>query len=125
MKTYFDYLDLSKGIGILLVIIGHGSLDNFGIEVFHMPFFFFLSGLTFTSPHLSNNVNLFIIKKINRIMVPWVFFSVISGIIEICVGKINQDTNAPFNGPLWFLQTLFIAIVIIQHYIVSNDATCI
>lgn len=108
-RSYLDYLDLSKGIGILLVIIGHGILSNFGINVFHMPLFFFLTGLTFTPPNLTT-VDNFTIKKINRIVIPWIFFSLISALIEIVVGKLNP--SMPFNGPLWFLQTLILALSI-------------
>ena len=47
------YLDVAKGIGILLVILGHNyvkaSLPGMGkfIFSFHMPFFFLLSGMLF------------------------------------------------------------------------------
>lgn len=47
------YLDIAKGIGILLVVLGHnyikGSLPALGklIFSFHMPFFFLLSGMFF------------------------------------------------------------------------------
>lgn len=47
------YLDVAKGIGILLVILGHNyvksSLPEMGrlIFSFHMPFFFLLSGMLF------------------------------------------------------------------------------
>lgn len=47
------FLDVAKGIGILLVILGHNSVKAFvpGMEKFifsfHMPFFFLLSGMLF------------------------------------------------------------------------------
>lgn len=45
-----DWIDAAKGIGILLVIIGH-SISIFSIRgaifSFHMPLFFICSGLTF------------------------------------------------------------------------------
>jgi len=47
------YLDVAKGIGILLVILGHNSIKASvpGMEKFifsfHMPFFFLLSGMLF------------------------------------------------------------------------------
>jgi len=49
-----DYLDIAKGIGIILVYIGHcyigertQTLSNviYWIYSFHMPFFFFVSGM--------------------------------------------------------------------------------
>lgn len=41
------YLDIAKGIGILLVVIGHLQLDNVTrnfIYSFHMPLFFYIGG---------------------------------------------------------------------------------
>ncbi|GFI47337.1 hypothetical protein IMSAGC019_02661 [Lachnospiraceae bacterium] len=45
-----DYLDIAKGIGIILVVWAHveGSFYRY-ITQFHMPFFFFISGMLFTS----------------------------------------------------------------------------
>ena len=41
MKEYLDYLDLAKGIGILLVIMGHSLFPlHIAIDIFHMPLFF-------------------------------------------------------------------------------------
>lgn len=47
------FLDVAKGLGILLVVLGHNSVKAFvpGMEKFifsfHMPFFFLLSGMLF------------------------------------------------------------------------------
>lgn len=44
----FDWVDIAKGIAILLMILGHSSLPNMiqnWIYSFHMPFFFFISGV--------------------------------------------------------------------------------
>lgn len=52
MKTIqrIDDWDIAKGIGILLVVMGHlgipPMLSN-AIYLFHMPLFFILSGLLF------------------------------------------------------------------------------
>jgi acyltransferase len=45
----FDFIDNMKGIGILLVILGHLNffMDPFFVDIiysFHMPLFFFVSG---------------------------------------------------------------------------------
>lgn len=50
-----------------------------------------------------------------RIIVPYIFFSVISSIAEIIVGRANPETE--LNGPVWFLQTLFCALCI--YYVLS------
>lgn len=50
-KQRFDWLDIAKGIAILLVIAGHTvnnpSLTRQVIFSFHMPLFFILAGYTF------------------------------------------------------------------------------
>ena len=52
-KKRIAYLDVAKGIGILLVVLGHNyiriSVPDLGkfIFSFHMPFFFMLSGMFF------------------------------------------------------------------------------
>ncbi len=46
-----DWIDISKGFGIILVIWGHIAINdgpiNIWISSFHMPLFFFLSGFVF------------------------------------------------------------------------------
>ena len=108
MKVYKDYIDLLKGIGILLVLCNHGLLQTFYVSVFHMPLFFFIAGLTFVAPQWCDCPT-FLVKKTNRLLVPWVFFSVVSLLAEALVGTVGEN---PFNGPLWFLQTMFVSLVI-------------
>ncbi len=53
MPKRVAYIDIAKGIGILLVVLAHNDLQAFApflhqfIYAFHMPLFFFLSGLFF------------------------------------------------------------------------------
>ena len=108
MKVYKDYIDLLKGIGILLVLCNHGLLQTFYVSVFHMPLFFFIAGLTFVAPQWCD-CRTFLVKKTNRLLVPWVFFSIVSLLAEALVGTVGEN---PFNGPLWFLQTMFVSLVI-------------
>ena len=50
MSKRIEYLDIAKGIGILLVVLGHNDFEVISpfvqrlIYSFHMPLFFFLSG---------------------------------------------------------------------------------
>lgn len=51
INIHFDYIDLAKGVGIILVILGHGMFPcHFAIDAFHMPLFFVLAGITFKQP---------------------------------------------------------------------------
>jgi len=47
-RTRLSFIDAAKGIGILLVVLGHSpGLPLFGVVLiysFHMPLFFFISG---------------------------------------------------------------------------------
>jgi fucose 4-O-acetylase-like acetyltransferase len=56
MNTRLQHTDIAKGIGILLVVFGHNSIvvdekrELFNVMYsFHMPLFFFLSGLFFNA----------------------------------------------------------------------------
>ena len=48
MTRRIDFIDAAKGVAILLVVLGHsghsGYIRDF-IFTFHVPFFFFVSGL--------------------------------------------------------------------------------
>ena len=51
LKKRLEWIDLAKGIGIILMVIGHmpsipSAVHNW-IFSFHMPLFFFLSGYMF------------------------------------------------------------------------------
>ena len=50
MKNRIGYIDMSKGLAIILVIIGHSSFvpnnAKLLLYAFHIPLFFFLSGFT-------------------------------------------------------------------------------
>lgn len=83
-KTRINWIDIAKGIGILLVILGHSPRDimvdsypairfmfSF-IYSFHMPLFFFLAGVTFHSFKKSDG---FIIKKTKQLFIPLICYS--------------------------------------------------
>ena len=77
MNKRIRWIDIAKGILILLVIIGHcevGSCVKYVIYSFHMGAFFFLSGLTFSA---KNNPKVFVTKKVKSLLLPYCFFSVL------------------------------------------------
>ena len=53
MQKRVQYIENAKGIGILLVVLGHNDMNAYHptlhrfIYAFHMPLFFFLSGIFF------------------------------------------------------------------------------
>ncbi len=76
---YYYWLDVTKGIGIILVILAHCIFQcNWLIDYSHMPLCYIIAGITYNPNALYN----FIISKTNRIFVPYCFFAVISAIIS-------------------------------------------
>lgn len=106
-KEHYDYLDLAKGFGIILVVMGHTMFPlHQAIDVFHMPLFFFLSGLTLRQ---YDNVTIFVVKKINRVLIPYLFFSILLSIVNFFYPLLGG-----YDGPLWFLHCLFFTLVLGQ-----------
>lgn len=67
--------DILKGIGIILVVLEHLAQDDHlstWINAFHMPLFFFLSGVFF-QPTFENWK-----KSCKRILVPYLIFAILS-----------------------------------------------
>jgi fucose 4-O-acetylase-like acetyltransferase len=119
MKEYYDYLDLAKGIGILLVIMGHSLFPlHIAIDIFHMPLFFLISGITFRFAK-NQDVALFLQSKVDRILIPLLFFSLASGVFELIL---PVTFSGPFNGSLWFLQVIFTSILVyfLINYLTSK-----
>lgn len=132
-KQRIEYIDLAKGICILLVVWMHVSENVFcltgrGIESsltsyctsFRMPLYFFLSGLFFKAYGGGWN---FVIKKLNRLLIPFASFFILSWLVSwvLCEFGLSGDktfkgfysllafyTEEPMrDGPIWFLLCLF------------------
>jgi len=132
-----DYLDVAKGIGIILVVIfhvwrgiesAHLGLANIGwqatdyfVYLFHMPLFFFISGL-FVLESLSRGKYAYIYDKVIYIYYPYMLWSIVSIIIASGLsGSVNNPVNLGriLSVPLfpkfhfWFLFILFLYYMII------------
>ena len=113
-------IDILKGIGMLLVIIGHsGCIWPFypAIYAFHMPLFFLVSGLFFSSKlSVLGGVKL----ENKRLLISYIEICVITTLCLILLGEhyevflksavvgttIGNNYNIPL-GPVWFLLALF------------------
>lgn len=118
-----DYIDVYKGIGILLMVMGHiefGDKFDYWIHGFHMPMFFFVTGYLYKE---SNNFLLFFIKKFKSLIMPYFFFSLIHLFLFFLVTGVyleqiiaillySNTDNMPISGALWFLQSLFFSNMI-------------
>lgn len=117
-----SYIDMAKGIGILLVVFGHSSFPtpeiNQWISSFHMPLFFLLSGilLAHTNAH-EQAMGTLAKKKARGILIPYLSFSILSMIFSVILDTASLKSYLPnallqtivFYGisVLWFLPALF------------------
>lgn len=119
-KKRIEFIDLAKGVCILIVVLGHCGVDFAipGFEMMRMPLYFILSGLFFKD---YGGLLELTIKKTNKILIPFLFFYAIAYIpfyileaykpgliISDAKGILDVFNNRQFfNGPIWFLLTLF------------------
>lgn len=112
IKGRIDYIDLAKGICILLVVLSHVLDDCYSIEYpfqrllepIRMPFYFILSGLFFKT---YDGWFSFFKKKINKILIPYWAFYLIYLIIDMVVAPHAGEWAHGWGAPLWFLMCLF------------------
>lgn len=129
-----EYIDIAKGIGIILVVFGHVIRgDNYPIPFaqqicysifsFHMPLFFIISGLCIKE---TKEFNLPTVKKmVKAYLIPYVVWTVVFIVLfqfeAVMKGtSILRFDNALFAhaispcglAPLWFLIALFFSEII-------------
>ena len=93
------FLDITKGILIYLVVLGHLPSDNplyhRYIFWFHMPVFLMISGIFLKS---KSDFKTEISKKIKRLLIPYFFFSLILGTIGRSGDFIKQALGTIWGG---------------------------
>ena len=134
MEEREAYIDLYRGIGVILMVMGHMKflytpngvgqtvyeLFNHYIHAFHMPMFFFLSG--FCHKNRSASMGSVVVKQAKKLLIPYFVFGILQYIMwRLYIGDsvtplinlfwINTDGLA-IAGALWFLTSLFWVIVI-------------
>jgi polysaccharide biosynthesis protein PslL len=119
----YKQIDIAKGIGILFVVLGHNWVAAHGkgelfkvIYSFHVPLFFFLSGLVM---NFNNSFIETLIKKSDSYLKPYYIACFIAGLFIVLYEKnnpINYLIRIVYgNGlvipwkwvPLWFLPHLW------------------
>jgi fucose 4-O-acetylase-like acetyltransferase len=104
--------DMLKGIGILLVIIGHTFMKEIGpyIQAFHMPLFFMVAGFFFKYKPLKDQF----IRDSRRLILPYLFVVITTMLIAFAkdfkaTGEINLHLGTLYEcgTPAWFLLALY------------------
>jgi acyltransferase len=145
-------VDNARGIGILLIIIGHApglpKLANEIIYSFHVPLFFLLSGFSFKESMLNLRLVDYIKQLVKSLLIPFVFFWFVSYLYWLptysiggnaalyvnfsiwtpFIGLLKADgASLPMNPALWFYTTLFFTSVFywIFRYLFKNRIRCL
>ena len=92
-----NYITIAKAIGIILMVIGHSGCPSLlfrFIYLFHMPLFFFCSGIFFKEIISKEDAFVFLKKRVMGLYVPFVKWSVLFLLIHnllILVGIYNSQ----------------------------------
>lgn len=131
MKRY-KYLDVARGIGLMLVVISHSCGLNSYLINFYIPLFFVLSGYTYREGR-SYGEN--IAKKAKRLLIPYFGYSAVLFLFYMLMGRtpeemkhsafgvfysrfclydttLVEDNRYLFtiaNGAMWYLTAFFVA----------------
>lgn len=143
MSKRIQYIDLAKGLCILLVVLFHvyqhvhyipPSIKS--LSCFRMPLYFFLSGLFFKE---YEGFIGFFLRKVNKLFIPFAFFYLVtswalSNLLYYVFGyKVGFEVSLGISGlwafitqekfandPIWFLWVLF--LVNIYFYLLLTIA---
>lgn len=107
--------DIAKGIAIFLMVIGHTSIPKIvstWIYSFHMPLFFFVSGVFFNLKKYSE-WRVFFITKSKTLLIPYILYLLVSEFLKlICnIGNIT----------LWFLPVLFVTEILFYSIVKLSE----
>lgn len=114
----YSWIDYAKVIALFLVVMGHlvpdADICHKLIYNFHMPFFFFLSGLLHKEKSISSDIKRLLVPYLllNVLMLlletPWIYRKEHSfGFIGEMLSGIIYPVNTPISYPTWFLLSLF------------------
>lgn len=138
-KKRLPYIDIGKGVAMLLVILGHsGTLPQSLMCIiysFHMPLFFALSGYTFST---KKDFKTFFVSKIKGLLVPYFFLCLIlfffcdvllhtffgvtpDTAVNHLIGIFLGFRNTKYYFSMWFILTLFVSEIILYFFIKHID----
>jgi fucose 4-O-acetylase-like acetyltransferase len=143
MKTIckrYDWVNAIRSIGIMMVVLGHTLGINESVEKYiysyHMPLFFFISGLVLTTTRLSQDWVDATMHYGRRLLLPYLLFSILTYLPWVLVTRhfgadaalqiepwqplvgtlygIGVDGWLQHNAMLWFFPCLFLVHLIFR-----------
>lgn len=127
------YVDNIKAVAMLLVIAGHIRFISPGLKqwiyAFHVPLFFFASGLVsrFHEEHTLQYEMKFLYKKIETLLIPFLLWALIycnftfKNVLKVCYGNISTIYSGGSNGQLWFLPVMFLCVCYFEILDIFNS----
>lgn len=120
-----DWVDTARGIGLLFVFIGHMGVSYVSawIYTFHMPLFFFLSGMLYPGCE-KYSFSEFAWRRFRGLVIPYFTLGAVIGLFYCCLyAYYNQPASAYVSmlrdflvqehyWTVWFLTALFLAQMI-------------
>jgi fucose 4-O-acetylase-like acetyltransferase len=128
-----DWVDVAKGLGIILVVFGHvwrglhaaglpigearfALIDSLVYSV-HMPLFFCLSGLFFHDSLLKRGSLGLMASKVDSLVWPYLVWSLLQGGVEVALSHWTNGKTSPGQvlalweprAQFWFLYALFLS----------------
>lgn len=123
-----NYIDYAKALGMLTVMWGHIALGVSAtfVYTFHMPLFFFLSGMVFEKEKYPE-FKVFVKRRVQTLLIPYVIYSFVTWIVWASYSYILHQSVESYwmpllqtfiaqgsggflvhNVPLWFVTCLFV-----------------
>lgn len=127
------WLDIAKGIAILLVCVGHSRVveNDYAaswIYSFHMPIFFMAAGYCF-DPGKVRNYGAYLVRKLQVLAYPYFMLSILGGVLAALLyagigfnGVIKYLTKAVYPYPgnfmigFWFVRVLFFVEIVFAFF---------
>ena len=118
-KKRIDYIDLYRGFGIVIMVMGHvgfGAEFDYWCHGFHMPMWFIVSGYFFNKEIKFKEL---VKKKTKQLIIPYVSFGLFYYLIWLVLKRdallfnpvLNllfiNTSGLPISGVIWFLTCLF------------------
>ena len=144
MPTHNNFFTISKALGIILMVVGHSvcpDLISRFIYLFHMPLFFFCSGIFFIVPKSYHKFKQYLHHRMKRLYWPFIKWNIIflllhnlfyeyniycqeetslysnkdfvQRVLSIIISMSNQE---PIVFQLWFLKQLLLSSVLICSF---------
>lgn len=131
-------IDISKGIAIYLVVLGHLQIEQCNISTIliascHMPVFFFLSGYFFEKSFNKYTAKEFVINKSKTLLIPYLVWSTVALVVNVGLALFlgrSVHVGAEFFDvfinarSVWFLIVLYftnIIVFIIRKIVNTNN----